>query len=217
MTNIVKVSKKTNAPKRTVSCIVDKSRFMKRAHAAARTYKGDYIARLALAMRELYRKLDRHTLVASHRSVSDRYGIAEEVFSVMERPGVWKHVNISRDEVSLVEARPTKFDRDRHDRARALKNGLMHIRHEYNKAFNELTHAISVANAKGPKADIALMKAKYLELRCNKLLSDIKEAESYVPSKVRCTTSRNKSLDTKVRRFTDILFGTYEELSKLPA
>jgi len=48
----------------TVVSSFDKRTFMKCAHALARTYQGDYIARLALAMRVLHREWRKPVMVA---------------------------------------------------------------------------------------------------------------------------------------------------------
>lgn len=212
MTNIVKTLVLPNAPKQTVSRIVDKSRFMKRAHALARTYTGHYHARMSLAMRNLYASIGGPKLVATYKPVFDKHGICHERISIQQEDKTWLHTVVDH-ELTYLGNKNSETPK-RYNRSRALSNGVMHIEHEYNKCFNELTHVISMALSDHPKADIAKVKAKSLQVKCERLLADLKDAKAYEPVKVKCEIPRNKRIDTQARKFSDILWGTYEELDK---
>ena len=211
MTNIVKTSVLPNAPKKTVSRVVDKSRFMKRAHAVARTYEGDYIACLALAMRKLYASIGGPKLVASYKAEEDKLGLAIEVVSIMNDNRTWSHTKVVHEPINI-HGRPTRFTKEIHNKARALNNGIKHLKLEYERKFNKLGNAVKVSLIQGPKQVLANKMANDLMKECNELLLDIKIAEAFVPRNVHCDVPRNKVLDTRARNFSDMLMGTYDEI-----
>ena len=212
MTNIVKTSVLPNAPKKTVSRIVDRSRFMKRAHAVARTYEGDYIACLALAMRKLYINIGGPRLVASYKAENNSLGLCSEVLSIMNDDSTWLHTEIVHEPINI-HGRPSRFTKERHNRARALNNGIRHIKFNYEIKFRKLNDAIEMALIEGPKQVLANKLAKDLMKECEELLRDISMAESFVPNRVHCEVPRSNVLDMHARNFCNKLVGTYEEIN----
>lgn len=158
MTNVVKIPNNAKKRRTTVTSSFDKSRFMKRAHALAKTYQGDYIARLALAMKELYVKVERPVLVASYK-----YHAGEEKLIRLD-----SGVQLMTPRGNVVITTGSECVSERYNRDRALHNGMKHLMMEQAKAWAEFKELKAIGDERWKLAKI---KADLLTDECKKAMN----------------------------------------------
>lgn len=175
---------------------------MKRAHALARTFEGDYMACLALAMTELYAAFERPVLVASYRfAVDDNNQPLVECLRYTHDGNTWRMKLVNQ--VSTVEgSRPSpRLDRRR---ARARKDHLQYLIREQERCWKQ------------SQANTAF--AKLATLREQELRNEVLALMADKQTRTHCEYSRKDERRSVCRSFADRMLGALipEGLDQLP-